>query len=112
MRLMTRDEQHRARRDRLDMVERVEVHELNLGGKFPVRGDSRSLWRASPRLLPAAQILSDLSIEGSDSRCKQLPKPFCSWRKPMPTTTPPGAPSRRYRVSAPPRVPRLRVTAG
>ena len=37
MRLVARDEQHRTRRDRLDVVEGVEIHELDVTGQGRVR---------------------------------------------------------------------------
>ena len=33
----TRDEKHRTRRNRLDVIERVEIHELDVAGKRRVR---------------------------------------------------------------------------
>ena len=41
VRLVARDEQHRTRRDRLDVIERVEVHELDVAGQRRVRRQLR-----------------------------------------------------------------------
>ncbi|MNU07865.1 hypothetical protein D3C72_2536530 [compost metagenome] len=38
MRLVTRDEEQGARRNRLDVIERVEVHELDVAGQRGVGG--------------------------------------------------------------------------
>src|SRR4051794_23191524 len=43
MRNLPRDEQHRARRDRLDVVERVEVHELDVARQRRMRSGVRAV---------------------------------------------------------------------
>ena len=43
MRVVARDEQHRTRRDRLDVVERVEVHELHVAAERRMRRQLRRL---------------------------------------------------------------------
>jgi hypothetical protein len=39
MRVFTRDEKHRTRGNRLNVIERVEIHELNVAGQRRVRGE-------------------------------------------------------------------------
>src|SRR5215208_50941 len=63
--LIARDEEHRARRDRFDVIERVEVHEFDVAGQRWMR---RQLGRtACRRELAAGRAIEivELTLDGS-----------------------------------------------
>src|SRR5215207_335605 len=77
MSLVTRNEQHGTRRDRLDVVERVEVHELDVAGQGRMGGELRRLAFGSELTSGRAVEVIKLTLDGVRGGSDLMDGPAC-----------------------------------